>query len=147
MVPRAIVVLEQLPLNANGKVDRKALPDAGGLLAGGRAFEPPRGEAETMLADLWRELLDAPQVGRHDNFFELGGDSILCLQLLARLRSARPAAARIALADVMQAADLAALALRWQQCSEGAQAPASHRMAPSACRPAARACRFSACRA
>ncbi|SFE98358.1 non-ribosomal peptide synthetase [Paracidovorax wautersii] len=124
MVPRAIVVLDVLPLNANGKVDRKALPDASQLLAGSRAFEPPGDEAEAALAALWRELLGVPQVGRRDNFFELGGDSILSLQLLARLRSTPPGgtgATRIALADVMQARDLAALAARWRECSAGGE--------------------------
>jgi amino acid adenylation domain-containing protein/non-ribosomal peptide synthase protein (TIGR01720 family) len=85
MVPAAIAVLDALPLNPNGKVDRQALPliDA---QAGGDRHEPPEGPVEQALATLWAELLGVPRVGRHDNFFDLGGDSILSLQIVARMR-------------------------------------------------------------
>ena len=82
MVPAAIVPLERLPLNANGKLDRKALPAPGQALA--RAFEPPLGDAETALAAIWAELLGVQRVGRSDHFFELGGHSLLSVQLAAR---------------------------------------------------------------
>ncbi|TDY89189.1 UNVERIFIED_ORG: amino acid adenylation domain-containing protein [Herbaspirillum seropedicae] len=85
MVPALIEVLEHLPLNANGKVDRRALPDPAQPLQ--RAYEAPRGQAEQVLAAVWAEVLGLQQVGRHDNFFELGGDSILSLKLLARARA------------------------------------------------------------
>ncbi|RST46622.1 amino acid adenylation domain-containing protein, partial [Variovorax sp. MHTC-1] len=70
MLPSAIVRLEKLPLNGNGKVDRKALPAP--ELDDERGWEPPQGEAEEALAAIWAELLGVPRVGRHDNFFELG---------------------------------------------------------------------------
>jgi len=79
MVPRAIVVLDALPLNANGKVDRKALPEPDGL-AGARAYEAPQGEVARTLAAIWSELLQVPQVGQHDNFFDLGGHSLLLIR-------------------------------------------------------------------
>ncbi len=79
MVPRAIVVLDALPLNANGKVDRKALPEPHGL-AGARAYEAPQGEVARTLAAIWSELLQVPQVGQHDNFFDLGGHSLLLIR-------------------------------------------------------------------
>ncbi|WP_349617067.1 amino acid adenylation domain-containing protein [Azotobacter salinestris] len=82
MVPGALVVLEALPLNANGKVDRKALPAP--ERAGERAYEPPQGEAEEALAAIWAEVLGIERVGRHDNFFELGGHSLLAVQMAAR---------------------------------------------------------------
>ncbi|MFM9432981.1 amino acid adenylation domain-containing protein [Janthinobacterium sp. CG_23.3] len=85
MVPSAIVVLERLPLNANGKVDRKALPEP--ELVGG-VYTAPQGELEETLALVWRDVLGQQQVGRDDNFFELGGDSILSLQIVARVRRA-----------------------------------------------------------
>jgi amino acid adenylation domain-containing protein/non-ribosomal peptide synthase protein (TIGR01720 family) len=85
MVPGAIVVLEALPLNANGKVDRKALPEP--ELAGTPAYEAPQGETEETLAAIWSEILRVPRVGRKDNFFELGGHSLLLVQMLARVRS------------------------------------------------------------
>ncbi|NRO95024.1 amino acid adenylation domain-containing protein [Paraburkholderia sp. NMBU_R16] len=86
MLPAAFVVLEKMPLTANGKVDRRALPapteDAYGL----ERYEPPQGEIEIALARLWAELLDVTRVGRHDNFFSLGGHSLLAVQLIERLR-------------------------------------------------------------
>ena len=85
MVPSVIMVLDKLPLNANGKIDRKALPTPE-LGATSTAYEAPQGEAEQALAAIWAEVLGVPQVGRHDNFFELGGHSLLAIQLLERMR-------------------------------------------------------------
>jgi amino acid adenylation domain-containing protein len=84
MVPAAIVLLEELPLSPNGKVDRKALPapEAEGLR--GSAYVAPQTEREETLAAIWAQVLGLSQIGRHDNFFELGGDSINSLQILAR---------------------------------------------------------------
>ncbi|MDQ7727805.1 non-ribosomal peptide synthetase [Halomonas sp. SpR8] len=86
MVPGVVVTLDILPLNANGKVDRKALPEPD--LTSGSLYEPPQGEIEEALAEIWSEILGVEQVGRHDNFFELGGDSILSLQIVSRLQRA-----------------------------------------------------------
>jgi len=85
MLPAAIVELQGLPLNANGKVDRKALPEA--ELQSGH-YEAPQGETEQTLASIWAELLNVQRVGRNDNFFELGGHSLLALTLLERMRVA-----------------------------------------------------------
>ncbi|WP_457334930.1 amino acid adenylation domain-containing protein [Rhizobacter sp. P5_C2] len=85
MVPAAIAVVDALPLNPNGKVDRQALPFIEAQVDGDR-YEAPQGEVEQALATLWAELLGVPRVGRHDNFFDLGGDSILSLQIVARMR-------------------------------------------------------------
>jgi amino acid adenylation domain-containing protein len=85
MVPAAIVVLDRLPLNVNGKVDRRALPQPG--LAGEAAYEAPQGAAEEALAAVWAEVLGVARVGRRDNFFELGGDSVSALRVLALARS------------------------------------------------------------
>ncbi|MGO3669777.1 MAG: amino acid adenylation domain-containing protein [Vreelandella alkaliphila] len=85
MVPSALVRLDALPLTANGKLDRKALPEP--VQAGsGKAFEAPQGEAEEALAAVWADVIGCEPVGRNDNFFELGGDSILSLQIVARSR-------------------------------------------------------------
>ena len=83
MVPGAFVMLEQLPLTANGKVDRKALP-APSLVRSepGEQYTAPRTEAEAALCAIWAEVLGAPRVGIHDNFFALGGDSILSIRVL-----------------------------------------------------------------
>ncbi|WP_301184563.1 non-ribosomal peptide synthetase [Streptomyces sp. NL15-2K] len=85
MVPSAFVFLPDLPVNANGKVDRKALPAPDfGPEAGGRG---PRNPREELLCRLWAELLKLDRVGIDDNFFELGGDSIVSIQLTSRIRS------------------------------------------------------------
>ncbi|WP_146749467.1 condensation domain-containing protein, partial [Paracidovorax anthurii] len=86
MVPWVVQVLDELPLNANGKIDRKALPAVQGQVPGG--YEAPRGEVEEALAGIWAQVLGLERVGRSENFFELGGDSILSLQIVARLRAA-----------------------------------------------------------
>ncbi|RKH37151.1 hypothetical protein D7Y23_39380, partial [Corallococcus sp. AB050B] len=86
MVPSAIGVLAALPLSANGKVDRKALPE---LEAGRseREYEAPRTETEAKLAAIWSEVLRVPQVGRQDDFFALGGHSLLATQVASRIRT------------------------------------------------------------
>ncbi|NWE30415.1 amino acid adenylation domain-containing protein, partial [Pseudomonas gingeri] len=88
MVPSAYVRLEALPLTANGKLDRKALPepDRDALLS--RGFEAPQGAVENTLAGIWAEVLQVAQVGRHDHFFELGGHSLLAVKLIERMRQA-----------------------------------------------------------
>jgi hypothetical protein len=88
MIPSGFVQLAQLPLTANGKVDRRALPapDAGAVVA--RAYEPPVGEHERAIAAIWSELLGIERVGRHDDFFELGGHSLLAVRVCARIGKA-----------------------------------------------------------
>ncbi|WP_153066934.1 AMP-binding enzyme, partial [Xanthomonas arboricola] len=73
MVPSALVSLEALPLTANGKLDRRALPepDAASLATGD--YHAPRNETERTLASIWRAILQVERIGIHDNFFELGG--------------------------------------------------------------------------
>jgi hypothetical protein len=87
MVPTAIVLLARLPLTPNGKLDRKALPSPEGEAYGQRSYEPPQGEMEEILANLWQELLGVERVGRHDNFFELGGHSLLAVRMFSHLLS------------------------------------------------------------
>ncbi|MHC2566243.1 non-ribosomal peptide synthetase component F [Bradyrhizobium liaoningense] len=86
MVPSAFVPIAALPLTVNGKLDRKALPAPADEAYALAAYEAPRGEVETMLAQIWAELLGVERVGRHDHFFELGGHSLLAVQLMERLR-------------------------------------------------------------
>ncbi|TBU87903.1 hypothetical protein DNK44_19445 [Pseudomonas dryadis] len=87
MVPAHWVFLEKLPLTANGKLDRKALPkpDAGQLLPG---YVLPQTELEQRIAEIWAEVLGIELVGLNDNFFELGGDSIISIQAVSRARQA-----------------------------------------------------------
>ncbi|WP_017735411.1 non-ribosomal peptide synthetase [Pseudomonas sp. CBZ-4] len=88
LVPVAYVQVHALPLTANGKLDRKALPepDQGALLS--REYAAPQGGVETTLAAIWAEVLQVEQVGRHDHFFELGGHSLLAVSLIERMRQA-----------------------------------------------------------
>ncbi|WP_369820799.1 phosphopantetheine-binding protein, partial [Rhizobacter sp. Root1221] len=86
MVPGVIVVLAGLPLNANGKVDRKALPAPQAGAGTGEAYEAPQGERECAVAAVWAQVLRVERVGRQDHFFELGGHSLLAIELLERLR-------------------------------------------------------------
>ena len=83
LVPAQIVVLERLPLTANGKLDRKALPKPGAVA---QRYVAPVGEIEEKLAAVWADVLKLERVGTTDNFFELGGDSILSLQIIARAK-------------------------------------------------------------
>jgi amino acid adenylation domain-containing protein/non-ribosomal peptide synthase protein (TIGR01720 family) len=87
MVPAAFVALAALPLNANGKVDRKALP-APEQPAARVGSVAPRTREEEILAAVWAQVLRLPRVGVNDNFFALGGDSILSVQIVARARQA-----------------------------------------------------------
>jgi len=80
MVPSAWMVLDQLPLTANGKINRKALPAPdGGLLRA--EYVAAQTDTEERLVALWRELLNVERVGIHDNFFDLGGHSLLIIRL------------------------------------------------------------------
>jgi len=85
MVPNVMVPLEALPLSANGKVDRRALP-APQALGGARAFVAPRDEWERGLVTIWEEVLETRPVGAGDNFFDLGGHSLLAVRLMARIQ-------------------------------------------------------------
>jgi amino acid adenylation domain-containing protein/non-ribosomal peptide synthase protein (TIGR01720 family) len=86
MLPALWMQLESLPLTANGKVDRQALPDPAAAEISADQYMAPRNETEIKLAEIWQELLDIEQVGIHDNYFELGGDSIITIQLVSRAR-------------------------------------------------------------
>lgn len=88
LIPSLFSVLDQLPLTANGKVDRRALPDPDGRIDDGTPDEPPRTRAEQTLADIWSDVLRVEYVGAHSNFFDLGGDSILSIRAVSRVREA-----------------------------------------------------------
>jgi amino acid adenylation domain-containing protein/non-ribosomal peptide synthase protein (TIGR01720 family) len=89
MIPAAFVSLLAMPINENGKVDRKALPapESAGT-ADEQGFVAPRGPIEEALAEIFAEVLKAPEVSAHASFFELGGHSLLATQAIARIRGA-----------------------------------------------------------
>jgi amino acid adenylation domain-containing protein/non-ribosomal peptide synthase protein (TIGR01720 family) len=87
MIPSAFVIMEKLPLTANGKLDRQALPDPEKqTLDLGSDFERPTSEIEEKLCKVWTEVLGLETVGINDNFFALGGDSILSIQIVVKAR-------------------------------------------------------------
>ncbi|MFB7122158.1 non-ribosomal peptide synthase/polyketide synthase [Kitasatospora sp. NPDC056273] len=89
MLPAAFVTLPELPITANGKVDRRRLPAPDWSAAGGdRPHRAPGTDRERLLAAIWAELLGVERVGLDDDFFLLGGDSILSIQVVSRARAA-----------------------------------------------------------
>jgi amino acid adenylation domain-containing protein len=89
MVPSAFTMLDAVPLSANGKVNRRALPDPDrGRPELENLFVTPRSSVEETLAEIWAGLLRLERIGVHDNFFELGGHSLLATQVIARARDA-----------------------------------------------------------
>ncbi|MEA2172503.1 MAG: hypothetical protein QOD00_95, partial [Blastocatellia bacterium] len=86
MVPSSFVILKELPLLPNGKLDTDALPEPDATDAESVAYLAPRTEAEQAIAEVWREALRIERVGVDDNFFDLGGHSILMLRVHSRLR-------------------------------------------------------------
>jgi amino acid adenylation domain-containing protein/non-ribosomal peptide synthase protein (TIGR01720 family) len=110
MVPSAFVVLDELPLNPNGKVDRAALPEPGAPRSAPAEAAEPATPTEKVLASIWTELLEVPDVRRDDSFFDLGGQSLLATRLVSRIRETWGVDARLrAVFDVPVLADLAAL--------------------------------------
>ncbi|MFD4562663.1 amino acid adenylation domain-containing protein, partial [Streptomyces sp. NPDC058469] len=86
MVPSVFVELAVLPLTANGKLDRTALPEPQGVRQDATGPVAPRTEAERILADVWAQVLGVDEVGAEDNFFDLGGHSLLATQVISRVR-------------------------------------------------------------
>ena len=119
MVPTHFIVLDSMPLTANGKLDRKALPapDASQLQA---TYSAPQGELEQQLAAIWADVLKVERVGRSDNFFELGGHSLLATQVISRIRQQLDV--ELSLRDLFEARDLAAFALA-AGAGQGNEAP------------------------
>ncbi|HTQ80357.1 MAG TPA: condensation domain-containing protein, partial [Thermoanaerobaculia bacterium] len=123
MLPAFFVALPALPLTANGKVDRRALPAPELEL---RAEDPsaelsvPSTPVEEVLAGLWVELLGLPRVGAHDNFFDLGGHSLLATRLVSRLRDLF--AVEIPLRVLFERPSLAELAVAVEEARRGGAA-------------------------
>jgi acyl-coenzyme A synthetase/AMP-(fatty) acid ligase len=86
-IPSTIVFLERLPVTPNGKLDRAALPEPAEPVRKARDRVAPRTPVETLLAEIWAEVLGADGVGVHDDFFELGGQSLRATQMIARARA------------------------------------------------------------
>ncbi|HEV7509092.1 MAG TPA: non-ribosomal peptide synthase/polyketide synthase [Thermoanaerobaculia bacterium] len=108
MVPWTFVRLDTLPLSANGKVDRKALPAPQVAVTPDAGFVAPRNDLERRIGTVWREVLDLPAVGVHDNFFESGGSSLRIVKLHSRLKAALEV--EVAVTDLFRHPTIASLA-------------------------------------
>jgi amino acid adenylation domain-containing protein len=86
MVPAAYVIMDALPMTANGKLDRKALPAPGAEAFASTGYAAPEGLVEETLAVIWADVLKLERVGRHDHFFAMGGDSLLVMRVVSQLR-------------------------------------------------------------
>ncbi|MFO1417363.1 MAG: amino acid adenylation domain-containing protein [Methylotetracoccus sp.] len=107
MVPAVYVSLASLPLTVHGKVDRRGLPEPGWQ---GEAYAAPGTAVETILAEVWGEVLGLERVGVRDNFFALGGDSILSIQVVSRARARGVVVTPRQLFEAQTVSGLAALA-------------------------------------
>ena len=120
MVPSTLVMLDELPLNPNGKLDRRALPRPGQARPSlTRDYVPPRNETESQLVEIWQEVLSLDRVGIEDNLFEIGGHSLLATQIIVQIRETfqvdlrmrtlleAPTVALLAVAVVQRQAELA----------------------------------------
>jgi amino acid adenylation domain-containing protein/non-ribosomal peptide synthase protein (TIGR01720 family) len=108
MIPPDMMFLPGLPRSANGKIDRQALPDPDSAATRVKTgYTAPRSEVETILSQIWAEVLNLAQVGVHDDFFSLGGDSILSIQIMSR---ASRQGLRFTLQQLFQYPTIAALA-------------------------------------
>jgi amino acid adenylation domain-containing protein len=122
LVPSAFVSLKSLPLNPNGKIDRRALADLApgdGTAAARPAAEPPRTPLERSLVAIWEEVLGEGGIGVHDDFFDRGGHSLLAVRVQARVRESLgldlPLGAFFRAPTVAGLARLAADAPAWQE--------------------------------
>ena len=110
LVPSGMVVLAKLPLTANGKLDRQALPSPEEFAARTRSFEPPQTPVEQTLTGIWEQVLRRTRIGRNDNFFDIGGHSLLATQIISRVRGAFKV--EVPLQRLFDAPTVAALALQ-----------------------------------
>lgn len=91
MLPSGFIFLDNLPLSANGKVDRRALPDPTSSLSEFKvAYVPPQNELEQTIANIWQVVLKLEQVGMNDKFFEVGGNSLLLIEIYNQLQRQLP---------------------------------------------------------
>ncbi|MCA7011681.1 amino acid adenylation domain-containing protein, partial [Dickeya dadantii] len=117
MMPAAYVVLDQIPLTPNGKVDRNALPAPDDSAFVRTDYEAPQGETEQRLAQIWQELLGIERVGRQDHFFALGGHSLLVVRLIAALQTQGLNVPVRAVFEHTSLADLATTIERFEQAT------------------------------
>ncbi len=129
MVPGVLVELERLPLTANGKLDRKALPEPESVSTTNRTgYERAETPIEELLCGLWAELLKVDEVGVQDNFFDLGGHSLLATQVISRVREAL--GVELAMRTLFESPTVAGLARQVETALRGEQGTQAPPLAP-----------------
>lgn len=129
MIPSTFVLLAALPLNANGKIDRRRLPAVSHLkVESNGSLDSPHNEVEQVLAGIWAEVLGLRNIGIHENFFRLGGDSILSIQVVAKANQAKLGLTPTQLFQHPTIAELASIAgtapvVNWEEQTEIVSAP------------------------
>ncbi len=123
-VPSAFVTMTELPVNPNGKIDRKALPVPESLAPGGGVRHvPPRTEEERTIAEVWRNVLTTDTIGVHDNFFDLGGHSLLLAEVQSQLEAVF--AKKVSMVELLQYPNVESLAARLSRGDDDRSAAAA----------------------
>ncbi|MGY1984098.1 amino acid adenylation domain-containing protein [Nocardia gipuzkoensis] len=125
MVPAALVVLDEVPLTPNGKLDRKRLPDPGEFLHRARSDAEPRSNTEKLIARVFEAVLQITGVGLDDSFFALGGNSLVAARAVARINAALGSG--LTIRDLFEARTVAELSVR----SEGVVSAPRLRLVPA----------------
>jgi amino acid adenylation domain-containing protein len=130
MVPAVLLTLEELPLTAIGKIDKKRLPQPADLAGEAATYTTPRNEVEEMLALIWGELLGRERISTTANFFELGGDSLLAMRMVSALR--KRTGQEISVRELFDHPTIARLSVQMEQPTAGSRLPPIERHAPAA---------------
>ncbi len=121
MIPVQWIELENMPLMANGKINRKALPDPDDIEKNRDEYVAPRNVMEEKLATIWQQLLEVEKISVHDNFFELGGHSLLAIQLISNIR--KQLEVNVSIGDIFDFPTINLLAAQFKNISTGETFP------------------------
>ncbi|GAA3937011.1 hypothetical protein GCM10022209_34820 [Chitinophaga oryziterrae] len=122
MHPSLLIVLDQFPLMANGKVDKKSLPDPETRVNEGAGYTAPRTITEEKLSHIWSTLLEVDRISVHDDFFALGGHSLLAIRLISAIR--KELSVEVSIGDVFDYPTIAQLSAQLQHHSVATDVPA-----------------------
>ena len=116
MIPSYFIFIEKMPLNRNGKIKRKALPEPTINITDGVEYQPPANRTEARLASIWRELLSMEKIGRDHHFFDLGGHSLKATILVSKIH--KEFDVEVSLQQIFKRPTLRELAQYIQNCSK-----------------------------